>query len=186
MGFAHGVAATVGKVLRSVHAGERKLAAYKLDVVATVPSIEVASPDFEAGGELPREVTVDGAGVPPTIAWRGVPPWARSLAVFCEDPDSPSPEPFVHWVVYGLPPTVTVIDGKPNGYGHEGKNSKLESEYTPPAAWPGHGMHHYHFQVFALDIELDLDPGAGRHALLTAMRGHVVAWGELVGTYERR
>ena len=59
-------------------------------------------------------------------------------------------------------------------------------EFTPAAPPAGHGVHHYHFQVFALDTEIELQDGAGRHTLLEAMRGHVVTWGELVGTYERR
>lgn len=187
MSFAHGIAATMGRALRSVHAGERKLAARKLGVFNNLPLLEIASPDFDSRGPLPRRFTVDGGKrvSPPTIAWRGVPPTARSLALICEDPDAPFPEPFVHWIVYGLPPTVTALEGKPSGVGLEGKNSKLESEYTPPAPPPGHGVHGYHFQLFALDVALDLDPGVGRHALLAAMRGHIVAWGELVGTYER-
>ena len=185
MGFAHDVAGTIGKALRSVHAGLQRLAANKLGV-AHLQSVEVASPDFEAGGALPSDATVEGLGLPPTIAWRGVPPWTRSIVLLAEDPDAPYPEPFVHWMVYGLPPTVTVLDGKPEGYGHEGKNSKLKSEFTPAAPPAGHGVHHYHFQVFALDTEIELQDGAGRHTLLEAMRGHVVTWGELVGTYERR
>ena len=185
MRFTRDVASTIGRVLSSVHAGDRKLAGHKLGV-AHLQSVEVASPDFDAGGMLPRDATVDGRGTPPTIAWRGIPPGARSIVLLAEDPDAPLPEPFVHWMVYGLPPTVTVLDGKPEGYGHEGKNSKLKNAFTPAAPPPGHGVHHYHFQVFALDIEIDLPDGAGRHALIAAMRGHVVTWGELVGVYERR
>jgi Raf kinase inhibitor-like YbhB/YbcL family protein len=105
----------------------------------------------------------------------------------CEDPDAPFPEPFVHWIVYGIPPTVHALDGARATQWKEGRNSKLQTGFTGAAPPSGHGVHHYHFQVLALDKPLDQEePGLGRGALLSAMRGHVLAFGDLVGTYERR
>jgi Raf kinase inhibitor-like YbhB/YbcL family protein len=183
MGLASNAAATVGKALRGVRAGEDKLAWRKL-ALSLPDTITVTSPAFSEGGQLPSSATVDGEGVAPPIAWRGVPPSARALVLVCEDPDVPFPKPFVHWLAYGLG---AASEGALEGVApREGKNSTMKRGFTPAAPPPGHGTHHYHFQLFALDRELALEPGAGRSALLDAMRGHVVAWGELVGTYERR
>jgi Raf kinase inhibitor-like YbhB/YbcL family protein len=53
----------------------------------------------------------------------------------------------------------------------------------PPAGDP---PHHYHFQVFALDTTLKLNPGFNRQALLKAMKGHIIARGEVVGLFQRQ
>jgi Raf kinase inhibitor-like YbhB/YbcL family protein len=167
-----------------VHAGEHKLASQKLEL-GNLTSLVVRSDAFVNANPLPLSATADGIGAPPHLEWLGVPPSARSVALIVEDPDAPFPRPFVHWLLYDLEPTVSVLDGI--GFvGREGKNSLMKIGFTPAAPPPGHGAHRYHFQLFALDKKLDLEPGAGRSALIEAMRGHVVAWGELVGTYERR
>jgi Raf kinase inhibitor-like YbhB/YbcL family protein len=105
--------------------------------------------------------------------------------VVVEDPDAPLPEPFVHWIVYGLPANVSSLDASTMAHACEGKNSTMMTGFTPAAPPPGHGLHRYHFQVFALDAHLVLEAGPGRSKLFDAMRGHVLAWGEVVGTYER-
>lgn len=184
MGIAHSAAVTLGKALSPVHAGEHKLASQKLEL-GNLTSIIVTSDAFANGNPLPLSATIDGIGAPPHIEWLGVPPSARSVALIVEDPDAPFPRPFVHWLVYDLDPSMSVLEGV--GFaGREGKNSLMRIGFTPAAPPPGHGAHRYHFQVFALDKKLELEPGVGRSTLLEAMRGHVVAWGELVGTYERR
>ena len=81
--------------------------------------------------------------------------------------------------------TGLIEGGVAEGYRH-GKNSKLSTGFTPAAPPPGHGPHHYHFQVFALDVALIDPPGIGRGSLVDRMKGHVLAWGEIVGVYERR
>lgn len=148
--------------------------------------LEVSSPDFGVGDQLPSYATADGEGLPPKIEYEGVPEGARSVALVCEDPDAPSAEPYVHWLVYGLPGGDGSIDARSAQRGRQGKNSADGKGFTPAAPPRGHGTHHYHFQVFALDEDLELGEGAGRRELFEAMRGHVVAWGDLVGTYERR
>lgn len=183
MGIAHSAAVTLGKALRPIHAGDRKLASQRLGL-GNLTSIVVRSDSFASDGPLPLSATADGAGTPPHLEWLGVPASARSIAVVVEDPDAPFPRPFAHWLVYGLDPAVDALDGA-RVAGHEGKNSMMTIGFSPAAPPPGHGPHRYHFQVFALDCAIDLEPGAGRSALLARMRGHVVAWGELVGTYER-
>lgn len=183
MGIAHTAVSRIGKALRPVHAGESKLASQRLGL-GNLTSIVVRSDSFPNDGALPLSATSDGSGTAPHLEWLGVPASARSVAVIVEDPDAPFPRPFVHWLVYGLDPSVSVLDGA-HVAGHEGKNSMMTIGFSPAAPPPGHGPHRYHFQVFALDRTIDLEPGAGRSALLAEMRGHVVAWGELVGTYER-
>jgi Raf kinase inhibitor-like YbhB/YbcL family protein len=183
MGLAESAAFTVGKALRGWRAGELKLASRKLGLRAP-GAITVTSPAFAHREMLPLSATADGDGVPPPIAWQGVPSFARALVLVCEDPDVPFPKPFVHWLVYGISASA---DGSLATASHlEGKNSMMTRGFTPAAPPHGHGRHRYHFQLFALDRQLELAAGAGRSALLEAMRGHVVAWGELIGAYERR
>ena len=184
MGIAHDVSVAAGHVMSGVHAGEKKLAAHKVaDGIA--PSIEVHSIAFEAGAALPISCTVDGVGAPPPLSFHGVPASATSLLVLCEDPDAPFPEPYLHWAVYGIPGSAEDLDAQSQGSYLSGQNSKLDLGFTPAAPPPGHGVHHYHFQVFALDRTAGSDTGMGRTDLLDAMKGHVLAWGDLVGTYQR-
>jgi len=169
-----------------VRAGAEKLAWHKI-VGGNAPTLEVSSVAFEAANPLPISATADGVGAPPPIAWQGVPPDAQTIVLLVEDPDAPFPEPFVHWLVYDIPARVAGIDAQSEAQQHwkEGKNSRFQSGFTPAAPPAGHGLHRYHFQVFALDIALGLEADAGRSSVLEAMTGHVLAWGELVGTYER-
>jgi len=184
MGIAHELGKNIGKVIEPIRAGDDKLASRKLRATEAMRTIQITSSAFTDGGSLPITFTADGAGVAPPITWSNVPERARSLVLIAEDPDAPILNPFVHWLVYSLPVTTASITSSPAG-GREGKNSMLKTGYTPAAPPAGHGMHHYHFQIFALDIVLELGEGAGRNALLDAMRNHVIAWGDIVATYER-
>lgn len=182
MGILHGIARTAGRSARKLHAGEDALAWHKV-AKSSPKTLEVTCPLFTDGGELPAIATVDGDGTPLPIQWSGVPEQARSLVVLCEDPDAPMSEPFVHWLVYGIPPNAhAVSDG---AHFVEGKSSAMRVGFTPAAPPPGHGVHHYHFEVFALDVPVTLEAGSGRTDVLDAMDGHVIAWGDLVGTYQR-
>lgn len=184
MGLAQQIEKSIGKVMAPIRAGRDKLASHKLGVTEDMRTLDVSSSAFPEGGTLPLAFTRDGAGIAPPLTWSNVPDSARSIVLVAEDPDAPFPKPFVHWLVYSLPVTSTSLETAPAG-AYVGKNSMLKSEFTPAAPPPGHGLHHYHFQVFALDTIPQLEAGAGRSALIDAMRNHVVAWGETVGTYER-
>jgi len=184
MGIAHNVSVAAGHAISGLHAGEKKLASHKV-ADGIPPSIEVRSVAFDADTPLPISCTVDGVGAPPPLSFHGVPEGAASLVVLCEDPDAPYPEPFVHWMVYGMPGVAEDLDAQSQVSYRLGQNSKLEVGYAPAAPPPGHGVHHYHFQVFALDRKLELAAGVGRSDLLDAMKEHVLAWGEIVGTYQR-
>ncbi len=185
MALGHGAAVAIGTALRRVHAGERKLTSRVLATPAQ-RTLEVSSPAFPDGGRLPDSATADGEGAPPAIRWSGVPRRAQAIVLVCEDPDAPFPRPFVHWLVWGIGATETRLDPWELDGLREGKNSTLRRGFAPAAPPPGHGVHHYHFQVFALDAPVDVDDAAGRSAIAHAMRGSVVAWGETVATYERR
>ncbi len=183
MTFAHQVASSIGRALTHVHAGRGKLASRKLALGE--PTIRVTSLVFHDGERLALSSTADGGGLVPPIEWEGIPPITKSIVVIVEDPDAPFPKPFVHWLVYGIGPTAANITGAPIETYVQGRNSALKIGFAAAAPPPGHGRHRYHFQVFALDVTLNLAPGAGRTALLDRMRSHVLAWGEMVGTYER-
>jgi len=150
-----------------------------------VEMLNVTSPVFGAGQRIPRKYTGEGENVSPALSWSGAPEGTRQFALICDDPDAPRPEPWVHWVLYGIPPEVTDLAEGSSGGAMEGKNSSGRTGYHGPMPPPGHGTHHYHFKVYALDRPVHLPPGATKKELLEAMKGHVLAEGETVGTYER-
>jgi len=170
--------------MHGIRAGNEKLAVHKL-THGLQPQISVHSVAFEPGVALPISCTIDGVGAPPAISFDGLPEATQSVVIIAEDPDAPQLEPFVHWLVYGIPPGAGAVDAQTQHDYLIGENSRSEVGYTPAAPPPGHGLHHYHFQVFALDAPLQLAAGAERDALVQAMTGHVLSWGEIVGTYER-
>ena len=158
--------------------------------------LTVRSQAFESGDPIPVRFTGDGTDVSPPLTWEGVPKGAREFALICDDPDAPTPEPWVHWVIYQIGADVRALPEGIPAASHvgtpvtalQGKNSWSAGQmigYRGPAPPPGHGVHHYHFQVFALDAELGLEPDRTKQELLDAMQGHVLASGELVGTYSR-
>jgi len=184
MNIVHEVSVAAGHAIQAIRAGSDKLASHRL-AEGMPPSVDVRSVAFEAGTPLPISCSVDGVGAPPALAFGGVPETAASLLVVCEDPDAPFLEPFVHWVVYGIPHSALGIDAQTQHDYRLGENSKSEIGFTPAAPPPGHGVHHYHFQVFALDLPPELGESRKLDELVGWAKGHVCAWGELVGTYER-
>jgi Raf kinase inhibitor-like YbhB/YbcL family protein len=148
-------------------------------------TIRITSPAFDAGGRMPREHTGEGRNASPPLAWENVPGETQELALICDDPDAPGAEPWVHWVLYNLSPSLRQLGEGDSGGGTEGMNSFRRTGYGGPMPPPGHGVHHYHFKLYALDAPLALGSGATKKELLAAMRGHVLAQGELIGTYER-
>ena len=104
-----------------------------------------------------------------------------------DDPDAPSD--FVHWIVYNIPPGVQQLSEGASPHGslpagsQEETNGFSHSEYGGPC--PPHGVHRYFFRLYALDLRLDLPAGATRQQLEAAMNGHILAQGQLVGTYQR-
>jgi hypothetical protein len=158
-------------------------------------ALTITSTAFAAGQRIPKKHTGEGADVSPALSWSGIPEGAVELALIMDDPDAPSAEPWVHWVIYKIPASV---QGLPEGVPRsdrltaptgalQGKNSWPSDNlgYRGPMPPPGHGTHHYHFKLYALDAALSAAPGLTKAKLLDAMRGHILAQGELIGTYQR-
>ena len=143
------------------------------------------SPAFEDGARIPVEFTSDGGGGSPPLRWDVLPPGTRSLALIVEDPDAPTPNPFVHWLVYGIPIGASTPEEALSQGAKVGRNSMMRPEWAPCAPPRGDMPHRYFFQLFALDTMLSLGGTAGRSALLDAIKGHVLGGSQLIGTYSR-
>jgi hypothetical protein len=148
---------------------------------------------FENGRAIPRRYTEDGEDLSPPLTWSGLPDGTKQLALIVDDPDAPRAEPWDHWILYKVPgdartlpeglPRTPTLDVPPGAT--QGKNSWGTIGYRGPAPPKGHGTHHYHFRLHALDAPLQAAPGLDKAGLRAAMHGHVLAEAELVGTYER-
>jgi Raf kinase inhibitor-like YbhB/YbcL family protein len=155
-------------------------------------TLKVAVGDIAADGKIPPKFTGDGKNVAPPVRWSDGPPGTKSYVVIVQDPDAPGGEPAVHWVVYGIPAQIRQLPGNmrntleptnPLGAA-QGWNYHGSVGYTGPRPPVGDPPHHYHFQVFALDRPVKMHPGAKIEGVLGAMKGRVIARGELVATYE--
>lgn len=151
-------------------------------------TLQITSAAFAGGQPIPQKYTGQGSDLSPPLQWTGVPPQTKSLALICEDPDAPMGT-FTHWVLYNLPATATGLPENvaktaslPDG-SQQGENSFRNTGYNGPAPPPGKA-HRYFFKLYALDTVLTLDAGAGKGDLLNAMNGHILAWGQLMGTYQ--
>jgi hypothetical protein len=155
-------------------------------------SLTLTSPAFAPGGEIPALFTCEGRDVSPALAWTGVPAAARSLVLIVDDPDAPDPRApkmtWVHWVLYNLPPTSSgLVEGiatrdLPAGT-KEGVNDWKRTGYGGPC--PPIGRHRYFHKLYALDVVLGDLGAATKPQVEAAMKGHVLAQAELVGTYEK-
>ena len=156
-------------------------------------ALQMTSPVFENKQPIPKAYSQDGKNVSPPLEWSGVPKHTVEQVLIMDDPDAPMDDPYVHWVMYCIPPaTDSLAEGIPKDPtpptprgALQGENSAGSSGYDGPAPPPGHGVHHYHFKIYALDQALDLESGQQKRDVLQAMEGHVIAQGELVGTYRR-
>jgi Raf kinase inhibitor-like YbhB/YbcL family protein len=182
-------------IYRVAHAGTAASADPQVlakEIFDAPSTIAVSSSAIPPGGAIDVKYSDYGKGISPPLKWSSLPANTQSLMLMMEDPDAISPLPFVHWTMIDLPPT---LRGLPENVGksfaplkgqpaRQGSNSKSERGYFGPRPPAGDPPHRYHFQVFALDTKLDLPDGFNRHALLQAMRGHVLAEGELIGTFQ--
>jgi Raf kinase inhibitor-like YbhB/YbcL family protein len=147
--------------------------------------LTVTSPDFASGGPIPKRHAKqpEGENAVPKIRWTGVPDGTKEIVLICDDPDAPSPQPWVHWVVAKIPPNATEVS-RADGI-VEGKNSWKETGWGGPLPPPGSGKHRYRFTVYASDLATKLTSSSTKDDALAAIRGHVRAEGMLQGTYER-
>jgi Raf kinase inhibitor-like YbhB/YbcL family protein len=147
-------------------------------------SISVTSPSFQAGGDIPTKFACNGTNVSPELQISSVPNEAKSLVLIVDDPDAPRGL-FTHWIVWNIDPKTTrVAENSAPTAGIQGTNDFGKRNYGGPC--PPSGMHHYFFKIFALDTKLELKPGARRAELDAAMRGHVLAQGELMARYSHK
>jgi Raf kinase inhibitor-like YbhB/YbcL family protein len=146
-----------------------------------VADLKITSPAFAHHKRIPDKHTGDGEDVSPPLEWSGVPEGTKAFAVVVHDPDAPLVDGFTHWVAYGISGEATgLAEGGPVT---SGRNSFGNAGYNGPAPPPDHGTHHYYFWVYALDDDLDLEPGLDRRALLDRIEDHVIEQARLVGTY---
>jgi Raf kinase inhibitor-like YbhB/YbcL family protein len=161
------------------------------DASGTAMALTLSSSAFGSGGKIPSKYTCEGDDVSPPLSFNGVPEGAKSLALVLDDPDAPDPKApkrvWVHWVVYNLPPDAKGLPENasrarlPEGAA-SGVNDSKQAAYNGPC--PPIGRHRYFHKLYALDIAL---PGKGltKAGLEAAIKGHVLAQAELMGTYQK-
>lgn len=151
-------------------------------------NMNISSTAFPEGGMIPKKFTCDGDDISPSLKWDSVPAGTKSIAIISDDPDAPVGT-WVHWVVYNIPadakelpenvpPQRTLSNGA-----KQGTNDFRKIGYGGPC--PPGGTHRYYFKIYALDTMLTLDAGATKAQLLDAMKGHILAEGQLMGKYSR-
>lgn len=181
----------LGHVLRDQRAGVEKIAVNRIRLPGSA-EIHVDSIAFNDYASIPRRFTADGDGVSPPLHWSDAPPEAASLLLIVEDADAPTPQPLVHAIVIDLPSgDGSLEEGALRSAGHEGaglkmgRNSYMQTRWIPPDPPPGHGVHRYAFQLFALNEASHFSEAPGRDEVEDQLLKCAIASGCLIGTYER-
>ena len=165
-------------------AGDERLAHRRLGLKGSA-GLGLTCEAFAEGAPIPPQFSADGGGQTPLLRWTGALGATRSLALLVEDPDAPTPNPFVHWLLYGIRvSTQTTAEALAAG-ALIGRNSMMRPNWAGCAPPKGDLAHRYFFQLFALDSDLRLGPQVGRSALIQAMQGHALGCAILTGTYQR-
>jgi Raf kinase inhibitor-like YbhB/YbcL family protein len=164
-------------------AGCSKQSASLAPVGGNEMSIQISSPAFKEGENIPRIYTCDDQNVSPPLTWTGVPTNTMSLALIMDDPDAPTGT-WVHWVLFNLAARTTNLAQGSHGAGIEGKNDFNKIGYGGPCP-PRGSNHRYYVKVYALDTQLSLKSGATKAQVENAMVGHILAQGQLMGRYRR-
>jgi len=154
--------------------------------------VALTSPAFAAGAAIPTKYTCDGADVSPPLAWSGAPAGTQAFALIVDDPDAPAGT-WVHWVLFNLSGTTRALPENAStsetatdlGDARQGRNDFKRTGYGGPCPPPGK-PHRYVFKLYALDDPLVLRAGATKADVESAMQGHILAQGQLLGTYGRR
>ena len=155
--------------------------------------MKLTSPSFQNGAASPSRFTGEGADVSPALKWEGALSGVKSFALICDDPDAPNGD-WVHWLIWNisgtateLPENVAKTETVPALSGaKQGLNSWPQVGYNGPMPPRGHGIHHYHFKLYALCNTLSLPPKVTKQQLLATINAWKLAEAELVGTYERK
>lgn len=153
-------------------------------------TFQLTSTGFSGGQRIPRRYTCEGEDLSPPLAWTDTPSSARSFMLVCDDPDAPAGT-WHHWALFDMPAAVTKLN---EGLSHDAHveamrqaiNDFGEAGYRGPCPPRGHGTHHYHFRMLALDVDkLSVKERAKCKEAEAAARSHVIATAELIGTYSR-
>jgi Raf kinase inhibitor-like YbhB/YbcL family protein len=181
----------VGQALQGRRAGLENILSNKVALAGAVYKLEVSSLAFPPNGLLPLRFTADGEAIAPPLQWGRVPDTTTTLVLIVEDADSPTMEPLVHAIAVDIDPQrIGIAEGELTEPHAElsiklGRNSYLRQGWLPPDPPPGHGVHRYAFQLFALKDGKPFSDAPGRRELGEAIRDRVLAVGCLIGTYER-
>lgn len=171
------------------HSGEA-ITIMKVDPILET-GVVVTCPAQGPDGRLADKHSAYHDNISPPLQWTDVPD-VKAWAVVVEDPDAPREQPFLHWMIWNIEGGITAL---PQGVVNaarpvtpqaaiQGKNDNGSYGWFGPRPPPGHGLHHYYFQVFALDDFLPMDEDTRLDELLNALKGHTIAKGEMVATYE--
>jgi Raf kinase inhibitor-like YbhB/YbcL family protein len=153
-------------------------------------SLELTSDAFMSGQSIPAKYACTGRNISPALAWNEPPSGTQSFALIVDDPDAPMGT-WVHWVLFNIPADsrslqedlpITGKNVDPNAI-FVGKNSSGNIGYDGPC--PPSGTHRYFFKLYALDTVISLLPGATKEQVLKEMEGHILAQGELMGTFSK-
>lgn|SRR5579883_2496581 len=148
-------------------------------------SLTLTSPAFTAQGPIPARYTCDGSDVSPPLDWSGAPAGTRGFALLCTDPDAPAGT-WHHWAIFDIPATAAGLPEhqKPDAAGtRQAINDFGRKGYGGPCP-PGNGAHHYHFTLYALDVDHLPVPASPRaRDVVRAVKTHALAHAELVGLY---
>lgn len=151
-------------------------------------AFKLTSTAFKEGEYIPAKYTGEGKDLSPPLKWTDPPEGTKSLALICDDPDAPMGT-WVHWVLWGIKPDAREL---PEGLAtsktvnnmKQGTTNFNRTGYGGPMP-PKGSDHRYYFKLYALDTELDLQPGAKKADLVKAMEGHILAETQLMGRYKR-
>jgi Raf kinase inhibitor-like YbhB/YbcL family protein len=142
----------------------------------------IRSPAFQNEQRIPSKYTCDGDDISPPLAIENIPESTASMVLLVDDPDAPSGT-WTHWLVFNIPRDVTRIGEGTIPIGTRGNTSWSTTDYGGPC--PPEGTHRYSFKIYALGTTLRLNEGASKQEVLEALKGHILAESELIGTYER-
>ena len=167
-------------IFAGVLISKNKPADYNNTVMNEQKSMKITSNVFENNGTIPVAYTCNGTEMQPPLVVQDVPKDAKSLALIVFDPDAPNGG-FIHWVVWGINPKISVIENGNSASATEGYTGLGKPGWVAPC--PPTGIHHYNFSLYALDTALSIPLSSTRTDLLTAMQGHIIDQAVLIGLY---
>ncbi len=153
-------------------------------------TFQLTSTAFSGGQRIPKRYSCEGEDLSPPLTWTGAPSATSSFMLVCDDPDAPAGT-WHHWALFNVPATMTQLNEGVTRDAHVGAmrqaiNDFGETGYRGPSPPHGHGTHHYHFRLLALDVDkLSVNERAKCTEAEAAARSHVIATAELIGTYSR-